>query len=477
MGRYLTPPNPYDELETGCLRIYYPDNPFFYRALWGQITELESRWIWDTDGDIDAANHIEQLWRGAGAITRQNELLGCGDIEECEQTIIDLTIQLEQCQDALQELENMQINVNCNCGCCGNPINLPEPIADNGSPIETVTVPIDPNDPLGEDVPTWDDETETPPDGFPTWQDYTDNRCLLANWVIDGFLGTVEALDEAENRASVIVDIASLALLLVPLPIGKTKGFMTVVKWVVKLVAFLELVEEPLDYLQWIADAVAERKQDIICDFYNLQSTQEKSNAMVDALLEEIAGNSEYGQMALEAKAKFDDWLTAVVNDIATAGDSWAVKNLIPEDYVPTVDCAQCVVADVYLQSCDQAGVVQQELGVNAGGSVEMTAYANDGYGPYMFIKIVDSQGAGLHLLDGELEITGLNGWVQHNIAQHPFTLQTQNFDGSGNSVLIAQNQPIPLPKVLTGNGGDFGRIQIASNTGTDGFKVTFSRP
>lgn len=334
-GRYLAPSNPYQQFGTGCLKVYFPDDPFFFRALMGQIAELENRFIWDTGGDIDAANHIEQLWLAVGEQTRAGQLDGCPDCTAIQD-------QLDQCQQDLEEIENMEITVNCNCGSCSPTQPLPTLVNPTGQTIEVQCLYVDPNDPNDTSVPTWDDATQTPPTGYPDWQTFVDNRCLLANYMVDAFLETAEKLDDAENRASVLVDIVSIALLFIPIPVGKTKGALTVLKWVTKLAAFLQLVEQPLDYLQWIQDIVDENKQDMVCTIYNAQDAATMVTAFQTILQDGLDLIPGYTNLAQDAQDAFSDWLLTLAADITPLAQNYAVSTFVPADYSPTFDCAIC---------------------------------------------------------------------------------------------------------------------------------------
>lgn len=343
MGRYDAPPNPYEEFTEGCIRVYFPDNPFLFRALMGQLTELESRFRWDTGGDIAAAEKLEQDWLSAGEKTRQFQDAGCPDTEDCQQTIIDLTIQLEQCQNELQELEDMDITVNCNCGCCGGDYPLPVIEDPTQTPIELVPVNINPDDPFGEDVPEWDDITQTPPPGFTDWQDFLDSRCLMSNYAVDAFLETARKLDEAENKASVLVDIASLLLLFAPIPVGKTKGFLTAVKWVAKVAAFLDITEEAFDWLQWIEEIVTDNRDDFVCWAYQATSAEAGAEQWASQLTSMMSAYPAIAALTVVARDAIIDAMTSMARDFAPMAQDAVARFYVPSDYVATFDCINCL--------------------------------------------------------------------------------------------------------------------------------------
>lgn len=478
MGRYDAPTDPYQTFEKGCLKVYFPDDPFLFRALMGQLTELESRFMWDTQGDIVAAEKLEQDWLEAGEMTRMEQEDGCPDLEECEQTIIDLTVQLEDCQNQLEEIENMEITVNCNCGCQSNCVPIPPLVNPDDTNVELTPVEIDPNDPFGENVPTWDDVAETPPEGFVDWQDFVDSRCLLANYGVDAFLETARKLDEAENKASVIVDIASLLLLLAPIPVAKTRGFLVAVKWVAKAAAFLNLVEEGFDWLQFVEDFVQDNKEDMICAAYNAASVESAASSWVSSLQSFLAAYPAFVALSQVARDALEEFFVDLLTDVAPLIANAAAKVYIPSGYVAGFDCQACGTSDVWVESVDNVGAVIQRFPLADLGSVTLTAHRSDQYGPFTQFRFTDDQSAVINVTAYKYSITGLNGWVQHNIPQHPFTLQTKQSDGSNFVVDLPADVNIPLPyQIERTTGTDFmGIIEIASDFGTDNFQVTISR-
>ena len=335
MGRYIAPSDPYQPFGTGCLKVYFPDDPLFFRALMGQIAELESRFIWDTDGDVPAADHIEQLWLVKGEQTRAEQEDPCADCSDVQQ-------QLDECQQQLEEINNMEITVNCNCGTCAPIQPLPELVDPTGQTIDVTCVYVDPENPNDEGVPSWDDQTQTPPAGYPDWQTFVDNRCLMANYMVDAFLETAEKLDDAENRSSVILDIVSLALLFIPIPVGKTKGALTVLKWVSKLAAFLQLVEEPLDYLQWFQDIVADDKQTMVCFIYQAQDPQTMVDNFTTFMQDSLDLIPGYTSLAQDAQNAFSDYMVSLAEDILPLAQNFAASTFVPDDYVAEIDCTQC---------------------------------------------------------------------------------------------------------------------------------------
>ena len=328
-GRYPSPSNPFEDFETACLKVYYPDKPSFFRALMGQVAELESRYIWDVDGDILAANRLQTVWITHGEMTRAGQKQGC--IEQS---------QLDELNDYIEELENMNITVQSN-GCCPDvdvDLELPD-----GTPLPTVNIPINPDDIFGEQPNQWDDSGQVPPDGWPDYQAWDDARCALANYTVDAWVEYAEKLDTAENNASVILDIVSVLLLIVPVPFLKTKGFLTVAKWVAKLLAFLNLTEEYLDYVQIMADFIDENREDLVCFMYAASDTG--SIASYWYSLWEIFGNGDarITGLAQGVRDALDDFIQTYISDFALTFADYVASKYIPVDYVPTVDCQTCV--------------------------------------------------------------------------------------------------------------------------------------
>lgn len=477
-GRYIAPADPFSINETACLMVFYPDEPFFRRALHGQLTELERRHVWDTGGDLTAANKCEELWRQHGQQTRENEPLGCQSDEDCQQTIIDLTLQLEQCQEYIEELENMEITVNCNCGCCSDGIQLPNP---NGYPC----TPLDPQDPFGDNVPTWDYVNETPPPGYDDWQSFLDDRCRAANWFVDSYIQMVESLDLAERKLSIggsLLEVAALVIAALPGPVGDWAGVAVVLKWVVALVDALANVVDDLedlgDWLQTTTDAIEANKQELICAAYSMTTV----DYLKDFFVTFFAG---YVSPEL-ASAGYNSTVTDFMRDAVTplaeylankVADGFANQN-IPDDYVPSYDCANCAAGDVFVRSYGNGSVIEQELALNIGATVLMTAHRSDAYGPFMELRMVDDQGTPIHLEHQQLRIVELIGWQQHNIPQHPFTIQTKQQDGSNNLVDLPINTAIPVPHDISRASDplDIGIVEIASNVGTSGFQVRLLR-
>jgi hypothetical protein len=97
--------------ETGCLIVFYPkdEGHFFSQALAGQLTQLNSYWVWDTD--ISQAHDIGLLWAEHNLRT----MLAWENMD-CE---------LAEIIEGDNELNvNVNLSGGCGCGCgCGSNCN------------------------------------------------------------------------------------------------------------------------------------------------------------------------------------------------------------------------------------------------------------------------------------------------------------------------------------------------------------------
>lgn len=341
MGRFVAPINPYEIVETGCLKVFFPDSPFFRRALVGQITKLENRFVWDTGGDIDAANHIEQLWLQHGEMTRAAYKAGCSDCGDLQDQIDELTTTIE-------EYENMEINVNVECGCggcgCGD---FTVPTLPDGTKFPLV--PINPNDPLGEIDQTWDYENEIPPDGWGSWGEFDEQRCIAANWFVDSYIQLVAQMDKLENEGSTyasIIDVAVFILAALPGPVGDYAGVVVVLGWLRDVLNLLTTVLDELEDLNdWLQNSVTdieEHKQELVCAVYSMSTTA----YIRDFFLTFFLGNVQPGMESAGASAEFIDWMrdamSSLFNRMAVRINDSFSNSLIPDGYVPEIDCGVC---------------------------------------------------------------------------------------------------------------------------------------
>lgn len=346
-GRYLAPPDPYENFEVGCLRVYYPDSPLLFRALRAQLTYLESRFVWHTGGDIDAAEKLEQDWLSAGALTFAAIGDGCPDTEDCEQTIIDLTIQLQQCQDYIQELENMEITVNCNCGCCND---YTVPTDPNGDPYPVI--PVNPNDPLDQEAPTFDPVNQVPPDGYDTWQDFDADRCRAANWFVDSYIQFVKDADIAERKLSAgaaIMEVVALLLAALPGPVGDYAGVVVIIRWITRMVSILAEVVDELedlnDWLQLAADEVEANKENLVCAAYSMTSPEWLKEFFATFFAGYVTPEMQSGGASATVITAVRDIFDSLFQGMADRVSDGFANQRIPEDYVAQYTCGNCAQA------------------------------------------------------------------------------------------------------------------------------------
>lgn len=427
MARYIAPPEPFEVYEMGCLRVYYPDNPFLFMALRGQLTYLESRFVWDTDGDIVAAEKLAQDWLRAGLLTQAAIGQGCGDVDECQQTIIDLTIQINLLNEQIEEYQNMVVTVNCNCGCCDSCENFPTPTLPPGT--EPVNVPLDPNDPFGTDVPTWDDENEIPPPTYDDYPTFIAGRCKAANWFVDSYLQMVNEADLIERKLSLgasLLEVASVVLAMLPGPVGDYAGIVVIANNVKRVLSALSEVVEGLedlgDWLQFGSDAVEANKNELVCGAYRMTSVEWFDEFFLTFFAGRITPELEAEGASPGVLDVLRDLMAPLAHDLAVRANNAFANQQIPADYVPSVDCANCE-------------------------SVDNGTFANiPGY-TWMKFSMMPAALTSCNTATGELIATGNENGMQID----------RVLTSSGNSVMGWEN--FSLPAKCAGVGFDFGLI------------------
>lgn len=341
MGQFIAPPYQENQFEKGCLRVYYPRHPLLFAALLGQLYELTKRYRWDTSGNVPWAENIASQWFEFIDDTVENAQAGCGgDSEDCQDTITELTHQIEDLIIQIQEYENMNITVNCNCGCCGDgiPNNLTNP---DGTPTDVTMIPIPTDDPFGEDVPTWDSENEQPPPGYSDYQEFLDKKCLAANFMFDLLVEGVETLDLAENISSKILDTVTTFLANLPEGLKKTTTYLKALEIVKMLADALTDYEDALDWAQLIQQVALAYRKEIICAIYKAPDavTAAASVAVITtpAIVAALLVDNAYGNHDKMAAV----W-TKILDTFIPQAYSYQVVELIPEGYQPQVNCASC---------------------------------------------------------------------------------------------------------------------------------------
>jgi len=298
---------------------------------------------------LDLSQRLE--W---GATWLENDLETRATLSDAQQQLIEEGIEAltMACEIVINNTVNVPpIEVNVTGGGGGDcPVGFPTPVDTSGEPVATTCVPLNPEDPLGETEPTWDEGTETPPDGWEDWQEFIDARCLQANYFVDSYVATVGQLDEIENQGSLVKNIMEIALVIIALmpgPAGDSAGILVVMKWVSRmlllLTTFLEDLEDVNDYLQLLRDEIVDNKEALICQIYwatDVDYIREFLRSFLTPLLLGAATPAISNPDAAEALV---DYVIDVGADLAPLSSDKGSYFQIPLDYVPGVDCSQCV--------------------------------------------------------------------------------------------------------------------------------------
>ncbi len=238
-----------EDIPTGikCVKVYIPDGTDVHLyALRGQLSNLAQRWFWDTGGDLATAEAIATKWLEASEAT-------------------DLTIACEDCASIIEEYENMEINVTCNCCSSGTPSTLVCYDVDGNPTITPQPIEDDPIPPGG----SWPIDTETtdPPGEYETWEEWDAEACAVSNSVytlLVGLLTTVEGVvDSLTTLAAGIV----LFVGLLPAGVAAALGGASVVE-VIRALIDLLVVEELGDWALEARDWVQENQEEIVCLIY-----------------------------------------------------------------------------------------------------------------------------------------------------------------------------------------------------------------
>jgi hypothetical protein len=245
-------------------------------------------------------------------------------------------------------VEPGNFTVNANCGGGGGGF-LPIPVGPDGEPVTPITYPLNPDDPLGDRVPVFDPETETPPDGWSDWATFTDARCRMANYFLDSLIAVVEQLDEVENQGSLgksLLEIAVLIVALLPGPIGNTKGIIVVINWLVRIIAWITIalteLEDLNDALQLIVDEIEDHRQELVCAIYVATSVEAVTAIIAGVVVGFIGPQLLVLGLSEDTKNAAIDWLLTVAGSLATFAVDAAVNADIPVGYVPPGDCNSC---------------------------------------------------------------------------------------------------------------------------------------
>lgn len=365
---------------------------------------------------------------------------------EIERSLMSCAIDLQGLIDAITLLaENGAIQqtntqtVTCGGGGCGSPNLLDEPL----------NWPEDEPIPLFEEPYSLDETTLT-----------AQQICSVANYLADSWTDTFATIDSYWEALGVGIDTAS-AWLSEKFPPGMIIPFLAFV--ISQAAVLLETVL--LGNLAGnMAEAAAFYHDQIVCAVATSTSpeTARRNFLSVLANVREEYGKTPYALMRVVASAL--DWDKIMGGDVE-----------VPSEY-DSASCP-CGASDVRIASFNNSAI-EEVTDIHVGQEVTVTAHRFDTYGPYGDWRFYDSEGAELDLVATDYQITATNGWQQHNLPDHPFTIQT--FD-KGHTVYIldlAINQPINVPYTFQrpGSPATFGSFQIASDVGTAGFQVTIKR-
>lgn len=243
------------------------------------------------------------------------------------------------------------VNTN-NCGggggCC---TQIPVPTSPDGTPFPLA--PIDPSDPLGENVPTWDDENQVPPDGYDDYPTFMTGRCRSANWMVDSFIQFVKDADLAERKisaggeaAGVIYDIAMFILALLPGPVADWAGWLVILKWAAALVGGIAAAADELenlnDWLQLASDGVIENRQELVCAVYSMTSVEWFDEFFLTFFAGHISPELEAEGASPALVNVFRNLFAGLAHNLAVRAYNAVAGQSIPESYVPPTDCAEC---------------------------------------------------------------------------------------------------------------------------------------
>ena len=311
--------------EYKCVLLRIPDKPEYVKAFYDAYDSL-CRWLsWERRGNTsarDAAN----LFRRYRPVWMDCEIADSIDEETGDMAI------------------NLYVTTNCNCtGSCGCS-DFPAPTT-----TETVPVPLDPINPLGDSVPTWDDVNEVPPPGYDDWQSFIDDRCRAANYMVDAWLEMVKNADVAERQLSAggaILEVAAVVIALLPGPIADWLGGVVIIKWVTQVAGIIleaaDDLEELNDWLQFSADTITENRQELTCGLFQMTTVDWFTQFFTTF----FGGYVDPAMRAAGADTRFVDWTRRLVSPLATWLAERAVNGIanmsIPDDYVPVTDCSLC---------------------------------------------------------------------------------------------------------------------------------------
>lgn len=252
---------------------------------------------------------------------------------------------MSEISDAIRYLaDTVSITVNqsqsqvCACGGAGVPGDTFT--APDGSPLTPVSVPIAP--PEGDGVPLLPPGATRPP-GFADDGEWDARRCLLANYAVDSLLKVMSEITQAENKAGLALELFYLLIAALPGPYKQGRGYLAILKIAQAVADFLGATDLDLDVMELIRQAIEDNKQDAVCAVYSATDTL----AGADSLLQQVQDWIEALPEWVTWDAYERSWIYKLLSNLIDIGMvniayNYAVSEIIPDDYVPTVDCASC---------------------------------------------------------------------------------------------------------------------------------------
>jgi hypothetical protein len=223
------------------------------------------------------------------------------------------------------------------------PFPMPEPVKPDGTPIETVCLPVDPENPSGEyPVEVVDEANLIPPTGWPDWNTFVDNKCRAANYMVDALIGAVNAIDEAENRTSILLHIVQLFLQFAPESLQRTSAWNKVLKWADALIAFVGDVEEIWDWAQTAVAKVEELRNEIVCIIYSSPDVVTAAAAVAVATADELTASMVAAGVDGNNQALVIEFWETLVNDIVPRAYDYDWVLSIPDGYQAPYNCSAC---------------------------------------------------------------------------------------------------------------------------------------
>lgn len=261
-----------------------------------------------------------------------------------EQGLEGLTMPCEIIVNNNVTVEPPAVNVNVNGGG-GNclPFPLPEQVRPDGTTIETVCLPVDPDNPSGDYAPVEPDyDNLEPPPGWIDWQQFIDAKCRAANYMIDALIGVVDSIDEAENRVSVAMEIVQLIIQFIPVPAQKTQAWNKILKWVETLLDFVDDVEGVWDWAQSIIGKVEEKRNELVCLIYSAPDSVVAAAGVAAATVDDLILLMTAAGVQGGTQSQIIEFWNTIINDIVPRAYDYEWVLSIPDSYQAPYNCASC---------------------------------------------------------------------------------------------------------------------------------------